>query len=357
MKLKGLIVFVVCFGILASNSYAQQGPAGAGAKKPASVLVTLADVVEVQSSPMIDVTGALYFQNKSDIAAESASKVVKVYVNEGDVVKKGAPIIQLDDDEVSFQLAAAIASAENAKHDRDFAKATLARNELLYQNKSISDQMYDNYKTTYNKSESTYQAALNQVNILQREKDKMLIRSPLDGVVTSRDVYEGEWVTAGGMVANVSALEFEVRVNLPERVLPFVDEGDGLHVFTSFGTIRPTVVSVNVKGDISTNTFPTKLSIGANKNYREGMKATVKVPSGKSIKALYVPIDAVVDKSGAKGVYVAKGNIVNFLPVEVVGYRTKGITIQSSELKAGDKVVVSGTNLIGDGSTIRLAGK
>ncbi len=372
---KILTILVVC-GLNTSVAYAQektataeskpvnattqqktaQNQTGAKRQRPA-IVVTVEAVKEITSMPTTDITGALYFTNKADVASERASKVAKVYVDEGDIVKKGDPLVQLDDDTISLELEVAIAKADTAKHDRDFAKNTLDRNELLYKNKSISEQVYDNYKTTYNKAVASYSSAINEVNILQRAKDKMLIRSPLDGVVTSTSVYEGEWVTAGGTVANVSALEFEVRVNLPERLLEFVGEGDGLYVVTSVGTIKPEIVAINHKGDITTNTFPATLVVGANDEFREGMKATVKVPSGKAVKALYVPLDSVVDKNGAKGVYVVgQNNMTMLVPVEVIGYQGDGMMISSKGLKAGQKVVVSGTNLIGNGSVVKISG-
>ena len=61
----------------------------------------------------------------------------------------------------------------------------------------------------------------------------MLIKSPLKGVVISKDVEVGEWVTTGGQVAGVATLTYEAKVYIPESVLPYIKAGQQVVVRTS----------------------------------------------------------------------------------------------------------------------------
>ena len=72
------------------------------------VLVTVEKVSSGITSPTVMITGSAYFSESSSVAAESAGKVLKVFVNEGDAVEIGQPLARLDDTLLIFNLESAV---------------------------------------------------------------------------------------------------------------------------------------------------------------------------------------------------------------------------------------------------------
>ena len=80
-----LIIPIVVFAQTKQNSNQSQ--------KERVVLVTVEKVTEGMTSPTMMITGSAYFSESSEVAAESAGKVLQVYVQEGDAVEIGQPLI------------------------------------------------------------------------------------------------------------------------------------------------------------------------------------------------------------------------------------------------------------------------
>ena len=101
MKKYFLIIAVILFSI-PFTVLAQNKQAGASSKERV-VLVTVEKVSEGIISPTMMITGSAYFSESSEVAAESAGKVLKVYVNEGDAVEIGQPLASLDDSLLAYR--------------------------------------------------------------------------------------------------------------------------------------------------------------------------------------------------------------------------------------------------------------
>ena len=93
------LVFIIPLVVLAQNK--QSNNAGV---KERVVLVTVEKVSEGMTSPTMMITGSAYFSESSEVAAESAGKVLQVYVQEGDAVEIGQPLAKLDDSLLSFSV-------------------------------------------------------------------------------------------------------------------------------------------------------------------------------------------------------------------------------------------------------------
>ena len=158
---------------------AQKQPSGISSSKERVVLVTVEKVSEGMSFPTMMITGSAYFSESSEVAAESAGKVLKVYVNEGDAVEIGQPLASLDDSLLSYSVSSAEASTKQAKSNLDKALRDFNRNKALYNQHSISQQKYQDSLTDYTNAQSMYISSLSQQKQLETQKDKMVIKSPL----------------------------------------------------------------------------------------------------------------------------------------------------------------------------------
>lgn len=343
-----ILPFLIVF-FMSSAGFAQTAPT------PKSVLVTVVPVTEGVTSPTINITGSVYFALTSAVAAESSGKVAKVYVNEGDAIKEGHPLAALDDKLLSYSIATAIAETAQAKANLEKTARDYERNKSLYNQQAIAQQLYDNALTDYENAKSSYASSTAKEAKLKTEKDKMVIKAPFDGVVTSKDVNVGEWVNAGGVVAGVAAPSFEAKIYLPERVLKFIKTGDIVFVTAGAKEFQGTVLSINSKGDAATRTFLTRIGLGADTELKEGVIATAGIPAGVVTKSILVPRDVVITVNNEKGVFKVTGDTVQFIPITIVANSGKNLAIKpKGELNVGDKTVLNGNDKIKVGSKIKI---
>lgn len=332
-----------------SSAFAQTGGERA-------VLITADKVTEGATAPVIDITGTVYFSLSSAVAAESSGKVAKVYVNEGDKVKAGEPLAALDDKLITYEITSAEAQAAQSKASLAKAERDYGRNKSLYEQQAVSQLAYDDALTAYRNAESAYLASVANEKKLKAEKEKMIVRAPFAGTVTSKEVNAGEWVNAGGVVANVAASDFEAKIYLPEKVLPFIKTGDTVLVTAASKKFKGKVLSVNSKGDPATRTFQARIRLGADPSLKEGILATARIPAGKTIKTLLVPRDAVITENGVQGVFTFENDTARFVPV-IIGANAgllRGITPLAA-LKAGDPLIISGKDRVREGAKVRIA--
>ena len=253
------------------------------------------------------------------------------------------------------------ASTKQAKANLDKALRDFNRSKNLYKQQSISQQSYQDSLTTYTNAQSSYTSALSSQKRLEVEKDKMLIKSPLKGVVISKDVEVGEWVTTGGKVAGVATLTYEAKVYIPESVLAYVKAGQQVVVRTSRKEYTGKVLSINSKGDPATRLFLTRIDLGQDPDLKEGILTTALIPSGAKINSLLIPRDALVERNNVKGVFkVVEDNRVRFVPVKVIGYNGGYLAVSSiteGTLKKDDSVVLDGNNVVNNGVKIKITSK
>ena len=359
MKKYFLIILIILFSIPFIVS-GQNKPSVSSIKERV-VLVTVEKVSEGMSSPTMMITGSAYFSESSQVAAESAGKVLKVYVNEGDAVEIGQSLASLDDSLLAYSVSIAVASTKQAKANLDKALRDFNRNKILYTQKSISQQKYQDSLTDYTNAQSAYTSALSYQKQLETQKEKMVIKSPLKGVVISKDVEVGEWVNSGGVVAGVATLTYEAKVYIPETVLPYIKAGHYVTVKTSRKDYTGKVLSINSKGDPSTRLFLTRIDLGQDPDLKEGVLVSALIPSGSKINSLLVPRDAVVERNSVKGVFkVSEDERVRFIPVKIIGYNGGYAAVTSvteGSLKKDDQIVLDGNNAVNNGVKIKITSK
>jgi HlyD family secretion protein len=166
-----------------------------------------------------------------EISPELSAQVIALYHWEGDEVKQGDPLLDLDKSIVESQLRAAKAASQAAEAQTLLARAKMENAERdynrylqLYEAKAIAPSVYDAYKTSYTVAKSTYAASLEQfktaqaqVTTLQVQLQKTHICSPITGVVLERSVEVGEVIFPGIVAMTIGDLRSPwVRIYIGE---------------------------------------------------------------------------------------------------------------------------------------------
>ena len=198
-------------------------------------------------------TGYLESRRQARIGARAAGQVDIVTFEEGNKVKKGEVLAELEHKDLKATLAAsaaAVARAQASIQEQTImieqAKIDNARSERLWKSHGISRSEYDVARFAYRSSRARYNSlksdlalAEAQMNETQQRIENMFIRAPFDGTVISKDAEVGESIMPGGMggssgrgsVATIADLDhLEIECDVQENYISRVKEGQEVDI-------------------------------------------------------------------------------------------------------------------------------
>ena len=326
---------------------------------------TLRYSANIQSDKTVDVAFKVggYIKEISQVAgADGQTRDIQAgdQVSDGTVLAKVDPQ-QYDDQvkEAKAQLASANAALKKA--DADFKRAT-----ALYDSQSMTAPEYDTYRKEYESSQADVAGAKAQLHDAEVNLGYTELKSPLTGVVLQRNIEVGTLVSPQQVafaVADVTSVKAVFGV--PDVRLQDVKEGDPLSVTNETYPDRSfagKVTEIAPAADSATRVFDVEVTLpNANGLLKVGMVVSLALTSGPAAEpVMLVPLTAVV--RGASGpdayaVYVVQKqdqNEVARLKEVQLGQVSGNRVAVTGGLEAGDRVIVSGTTLVGDGQDVKV---
>lgn len=315
--------------------------------QPPPSLVKTVKVEKGYANSLQNYVGTLYYDRNSNLASESSGVVSKIYVKEGQRVKRGAVLLKLESSILEANVKAKEATLNSFYAQQKKQQKDLQRAEALLNKKSIAQSSYDNTFYTLEALNSEIESHKAQLLSMKIELQKKNILAPFNGVVVKREVDIGEWVAEGSSVFNVvDPKSIEARVNVPSKLLETLEKKQKLQAKINNTDLEVSVKTIVPLADKASRTFPVKLSFKSQKNLIEGMRIDVKVPTLKKEKALLVPRDAVIKRFGNFVVFTIHEAKAMMVPVKVINYTQNQAAISAQGLKAGMKVITKGNERI-----------
>jgi RND family efflux transporter MFP subunit len=186
--------------------------------------------------------------------------VTEVLVALGDRVKKGQPLVKIDDDEPQADLRAKQANLGGAEALLEEAKCRLIASEKGHEKGAVSQEHYHEIRTAALKADYDAQAARSAVALAKAELEHFVVVAPIDGVVNRLDVYQGTvsrpGTTVWGEVLDLS--EIDVRCDVAPELLDQLQVGQNALVRndkTSFSG-KGQIVFIGLSADKSTGLVP-----------------------------------------------------------------------------------------------------
>lgn len=198
---------------------AASSTAADGGGAPSSGLAT-------EAGGTIVATGEFVSPVRSELAAKLPGRVGKMYVDEGSVVRKGQPVLELETDYTRINLQRAEADAQRAAAAEADADRDLSRKKELIAKDSIPRATYDRSASTYDQARAAHASAVAQANMFRQQLSDSVLRSPIDGVVAEKRTDVGQRLgdaTVALVVVQTSPLKLRFRV--PEKYLAQVHRG------------------------------------------------------------------------------------------------------------------------------------
>jgi len=344
-----LALFLILSGGLAWGSEAEK------AKTPPPFLVAGETIREGRLQPFQEMVGTVFYARVSRVAAEVAGLVSEVGFEEGQRVTAGRPLVTLVADLLETEISETQASHGQALIELEQAQRNLDRMASLIQDKAVSEALYDEHRFRVKGLEKKVENLAAFLRRLELERKKMTIRSPFSGLIMKKLVEKGEWVDAGGPVAELADdSAIDVVVDVPQEMLRHLQQGCTLDVKCGFLDLEGRFISFIPQGDVATRTFSVKVRLSNKDHLVEGMEARVKLPAGPQIEGLLVSRDAVVEKSGRQVVFVADNGTARMIPVKITGYAGLEVGIAGEGLAPGQSVITKGNERVRDGQAVRF---
>ena len=171
----------------------------------------------------VTATGTIDPITEITVGTQVSGIISKIYVDYNSVVKKGQILAELDKTNLQSDYNSQLLNLNSSRTQYDFQKKNFVRSKELHDKNLISDIDFETAKYNYELAESTYK--LNQTNLkkAQTNLDYATIHSPIDGVIVSRAVEQGQTVAASFSTPTL----FDIAQDLTKmQVVANVDEAD-----------------------------------------------------------------------------------------------------------------------------------
>ena len=174
-------------------------------------------------SSSVTATGTVEPVTKVEVGTQVSGIVSKLYADYNSNVKKGEIVAELDKTNLLNELASAKSNLASSKSEYEYQLKNYTRMKTLHEKQLISDNDYESALLSYEKAKNTYETNKNEVSKAQTNLGYATITSPIDGIVLSREVEEGQTVNAG---METPTLYIIARDLTDMRVIANVDEAD-----------------------------------------------------------------------------------------------------------------------------------
>jgi membrane fusion protein (multidrug efflux system) len=317
------------------------GPGGFGGGMPPAAVDTV--VVRKQALPnSFETVGTLRASQSISLRPEVAGPVESIGFADGQAVRQGQVLFQLDNALVRAALNEAQANYLNSKRAYDRA-AELGAQKLIA-------------GADLDKARAAMEVDQARVASARTRLDKSVIRAPFSGVAGLRKVNVGDYVEAGEELVDLVRLDpLEIDLRAPEVVLSSLAEGQqvdfGVDTFRD-EIFHATVVAIAPSVDVGGRSVSLRARLdNPQQKLRPGMSVRLRIVLATNAAALMVPEQAIVPMGEQKNVYVVADGKAKLVPV-TLGTRVPGQVEVTSGLKDGDQVITSGLQKIGDGAPV-----
>lgn len=194
-----------------------------GQAKKRKVVYETATVGRANISNSVTATGTIEPVTEVEVGTQVSGIIDRLYADYNSVVTKGQLIAEMDKVTLQSELASQKATYDGAKAEYEYQQKNYERNKGLHEKQLISDTDYEQSLYNYQKAKSAFDSSKASLAKAERNLSYATITSPIDGVVISRDVEEGQTVASGFETPTL----FTIAADLTQmQVVADVDEAD-----------------------------------------------------------------------------------------------------------------------------------
>jgi len=346
-------------GLSLSVSACSGSQGASGRPRSGALTVRVAPVAVRDVAYDIKALGTLEPEELVQVTAEVEGAVASVHFNEGDRVGTGSVLVRIDPDRYRLEAERAEASYRRAQADQSRAQADRERREALAAQNLVAPEELNRARAEADRLAAEAAAAKAARDIALQNLRRAQVRPPRPGVINTKAVGTGQFVRPGTVLAtlvDLSRLRLRFKVSEAESLRARVGQSLTFRV-ASLGdrSFAATVYHVGNLADPGTRQVEVLAWVKNPGELKPGFFAEVSLASETRVGALVVAEGAVQASERGFVAYVVEGDKARQRPVQV-GLRTGDGAVEIlSGLKAGDSVVVEGSDRLADGMTVQVA--
>ncbi|RKR00026.1 efflux RND transporter periplasmic adaptor subunit [Maricaulis maris] len=346
VALAAVIVAVLVFGVTALRAEANFI---ASTPPPLSVS-TITAHYDDDASIAEFFPGLIAARRQSALGFERSGRIESILVDVGDRVVEGEMLARLDVRALQAQIAAADAQTAEAAAQTALASGTETRQAQLLERGHISQQRFDEVRTSTRAALARQNAAAAAADALRIQLDLSVMTAPFDGVVTARRSDEGAIASPGQPLLELVELDsLEVRVGLPQIVAARYQPGDtaSFEVDSQAQPVRAHFRASSSVVDRQTRTVTAVFDLDPAQSVAAGQIVRLAVETPIGTEGFWVPTAALAEgRRGLWSVYV-------LAPDETGDYRLEPRVVETVRIEA-ERVYVRGA--VADGELLLASG-
>ncbi len=344
---------------------AQSAPAAAAAAASAAAVLELnpSDLLTVARAELtrsIDVSGGLKAVNSAFIKAKVAAEIKTIKVREGDAVKAGQVLVQLDTTDLDWRLRQAEQTAQASRAQLEIARRGLENNRALVAQGFISPTALENSVSSESGALATLNAALAGVEMAKKARGDATLAAPLSGLVAQRLAQPGERVPVDARILEIvdlSQLELEAAVPPEDAGALRVGSLARLRVDGIEGPVAARVARINPSAQAGSRAVLVYLALQPHPALRQGLFARGAIEVERRL-ALTLPVSAVRTDQALPYLLVMEGSKAVQRKVQL-GSRGTVAGVEMVELLQGvtdgAQVLAGSVGVVRDGAPVRVA--
>lgn len=330
------------------------------------VTVSVSPVVEKDATVPLKTIGSVEAYSTISVQSLVVGELLKVGFKQGDFVKQGQMLFEIDPRPYQAALAEAEGTLASDQAKYVNAEFQVQRNQPLVEKGYINQQDFEQLKANADAQAAIVAADKAAISAAQLQLEHATITSPIDGRTGSLQV------DPGNIIKSASAVTLVTITQITPIYVDFAVSQQYLNDIRSQQANAPVPVTVSISGkkeqgsisfidntiDPTTDTIQMKATF-ANKDEAlwPGQFISVTVPAANLKNALLVPSSAVQAGQSGDFVYVLNpDNTVSFRNV-TVGAIVENDTVVLKGLTAGEKVVTAGQLRLADGTAVKVASR
>ncbi len=293
-------------------------------------------------SDVLTIPATILAYDEVTIRPEISGKIIQLNIKEGALVNKGDIIVKIYDKDLQAQLLKLNAQLKLYKENEKRFKELLAI-------KGISQEQYDQAVSQVEQTEA-------DIQLIQAQIEKTEIKSPINGIISLKNITEGNFVTSADIIANIQSTEMvKLDFDIPEKYADKVHNGDSIEFSVEYldQHLKAVVFAINNKIDENTRTLKIR-SAYQNKRHLviPGSYANVHLKLTSS-RSKMVPLTSILSDIRGSKVYLIKNGALAFAPVQV-GIQNDSMIEIISGINIGDTVVFEGTMGVRPGDKYKI---
>ena len=323
----------------------------AKASPPPPIKVELTVAQEAPAPQQIVLTGQIKADQRLDVTADTAGKVLGVMVDRGQRVKQGQELVRLDVRTQALGAREAQANVASARAQRQLAEEECKRAQSLLDKGAITRSEYDRQTTQCQSALQQVAAAEARAAMMAKSIADGIVRAPFDGVISDKSVVPGDWVQPGRpLFTLVDDDPLKIEVSVPEAAVRLVQEGQIVEIeaVANPGTIYTAKVTRRGAEIGRTRSLMVEATLDKGADLVPGMFAEAKVIVGQ-IPRPVVPETAVVKRGKTWHAFVVVKGEVQDRIVQLDGRPAPGQIAIVQGIAKGDKIVAKVTDAVVDG--------